>query len=107
MFRLFKKRDSNNDLLKVFDGRCVKYVTRRMVGQDGVVEHKIVGKSGRIAVVDGNIRIISGEDDIFVCAVEEAKYYLLMSGDGVTVEGENSITGQYDHLTAYYSYYRK
>ena len=30
-----------------------------------------------------------------------------MSGDGVTVEGENTVTGQYDNVTAYYTYYRK
>ena len=30
-----------------------------------------------------------------------------MSGDGVTVEGQNSVTGRYDVVTAYYTYYRK
>ena len=45
--------------------------------------------------------------DVFTCPVADSKYYLLMSGDGVTVEGPNQVTGQYDVVTAYYTYYRK
>jgi len=104
---LFKKKPKNENLLKTFDGRQVKYVTKRIVKPDGTVEHIIVGKSGRIAVIDNQIRIICGEIDVFNCLVENSKYYLLMSGDGVTVEGDNTVSGQYDTVTAYYSYYRK
>ena len=96
------KQKRNLELLKTFDGREVKYVTKRENG-----ESIIVGKSGRIAVINEQIRVICGEIDVFNCAVESAKYYLLMSGDGVTVEGNNTVTGEYDVITAYYSYYRK
>lgn len=105
--RLFKKKNKNEQLLKTFDGREVKYVTLRVPHEDGTVTYDIIGKSGRIAVVGDNIRIICGEIDVFTCLVENSKYYLLMSGDGVTVEGENSVTGNYDIVTAYYTYYRK
>lgn len=104
---LFKKKNTNDALLKTFDGREVKYVTKRVVHTDGNVTYDIVGKSGRIAVIDDNIRIICGEVDVFNCKIANAKYYLLMSGDGVTVEGENTVTGDYDVITAYYTYYRK
>ena len=104
---LFKKKNKNESLLKTFDGREVKYVTKRVVHDDGNVNYDIIGKAGRIAVVDDNIRIICGVIDVFTCPVSDSKYYLLMSGDGVTVEGQNQVTGQYDVVTAYYTYYRK
>ena len=107
MFGFLKKEKKNNELLSKFDGRQVKYVTKRVELPDGSVNHDIMGKGGRIAVIDDQIRIICGEKDIFNCAVAECKYYLLMSGDGVTVEGNNTVTGEYDVITAYYSYYRK
>lgn len=104
---LFKKKHKNDALLKTFDGREVKYVTKRVVHNDGTVTYDIIGKSGRIAVVDENIRVICGEIDVFTCEVAKSKYYLLMSGDGVTVEGQNAVSGEYDTVTAYYTYYRK
>lgn len=104
---LFSKKNKNSDLLKTFDGREVKYVTRRQQNSDGTVSHIIAGKSGRIAVVGDEIKIICGEIDVFRCRVSDSKYFLLMSGDGVTVEGENSVSGNYDSITAYYTYYRK
>ena len=104
---LFKKKNKNEALLKTFDGREVKYVTKRVQHDDGTVTYDIVGKAGRIAVVDDNIRIICGLMDVFTCSVADSKYYLLMSGDGVTVEGQNTVTGEYDTVTAYYTYYRK
>mgnify|MGYP003305670115 CR=1 FL=1 len=74
---------------------------------NGTVTYDIIGKAGRIAVVDDKIRIICGVIDVFVCPVVDSKYYLLMSGDGVTVEGQNTVSGNYDTVTAYYTYYRK
>lgn len=104
---LFSRKHKNDSVLSSFDGRCVKYVTRRDVDSDGNVSYNIIGKSGRIAVVDGKIRVICGETDVFTCEVSQSKYYLLLSGDGVTVEGQNLVTGKYDSVTAYYTYYRK
>ena len=102
-----KKKNKNEQLLKTFDGREVKYVTKRNAHSNGTVTYDIVGKAGRIAVVGDNIRVICGEIDVYTCAVCDTKYYLLLSGDGVTVEGQNSVSGEYDVITAYYTYYRK
>lgn len=96
-----KKKKRNIELLKTFDGREVKYVTRRLNG-----ESVIVGKSGRIAVIGDDIRIICGEADVFNGNIDTTTYYLLLSGDGVTVEGENTVTGGYDNITVYYKYHR-
>lgn len=104
---LFKKKNKNEQLLKTFDGREVKYVTKRVIRSDGSVNYDIIGKAGRIAVVGDKIRVICGEIDVFTCPVSDSKYYLLMSGDGVTVEGHNSVSNEYDVITAYYTYYRK
>ncbi len=104
---IFRKKRKNEDLLKTFDGRELKYVTKRNVHNDGNVTYDIVGKLGRIAVIGENISIICGVEDVFKCKIDDCKYYLLMSGDGVTVEGENTVSGEYDTITAYYTYYRK
>ena len=104
---LFGRKHKNDSLLKTFDGRELKYVTKRVSKPDGSFSYEIVGKSGRIAFIGEYIRIICGEIDVFNCKIADSKYYLLMSGDGVTVEGQNTVTGEYDHVTAYYTYYRK
>jgi hypothetical protein len=102
LFDFIKKKNRNYDLLKTFDGREVKYVTRR---KDG--ESVIVGKSGRIAVIGDDIRIICGEKDIFNGNIDATEYYLHLSGDGVTVSGFNTVTGEDDNISAFYKYYRK
>ena len=102
LFDFLKGKKRNTELLKTFDGREVKYVTRRENG-----ESIIVGKSGRIAVIGDNIRIICGELDVFNGAIDETTYYLHLSGDGVTVEGFNTVTGKIENISAYYKYYRK
>ena len=104
---LFRKKNKNESLLKTFDGREVKYVTRRNPHEDGTVTYDIIGKSGRIAVIGDEIRVICGEIDVFRGKIDTTTYFLLMSGDGVTIEGENTVTGKYDSVTAYYTYYRK
>lgn len=102
LFDIFKKKKRNEDLLKTFDGREVKYVTVRKNG-----ESVIVGKSGRIAVIGENIRIICGEKDVFNGNIDTTEYYMHLSGDGVTVEGLNTVTGEVDNISAYYKYHRK
>ena len=48
---LFKKKNKNEQLLKTFDGREVKYVTKRVERNDGTINYDIIGKAGRIAVL--------------------------------------------------------
>ena len=104
MMGLFSKKSrAQKAVLKSFNGRQVNSVTRRIYTEDGGVRETIIGKNGRIAVVEGNIHIICGTDDVFLCPVEKAQCNLLLSGNGATVEGENSVSGEFDRLIVYYN----
>lgn len=104
---LRKKQDANSDVLSQMDGREIKYVTRRIRDDDGNVKETILGKQGRIVVINGEITVMCGETDVFKCRAENAVYYTLLSGDGITVSGINSITGEQMDIIVYYTYYRK
>ena len=103
----FLKKKKDDPVLKSMDGREIKYVTRRIRDDDGNVKETILGKQGRIVVLDGEIIVMCGETDVFKCKVEESVYYTLMSGDGITVSGVNSINGEQMDIIVYYTYYRK
>lgn len=107
MFSFFRKKHTNNDTLAQMDGREIKYVTRRVKNADGSVKELILGKMGRIVVIDGEIRIMCGETDVFRCRIEDAVYYTLLSGDGITVSGVNLIDNQQIDMVVYYKYHRK
>ena len=102
-----KAKNPNENVLKQMDGREIKYVTRRIRTEDGDVKELILGKSGRIIVIDGEIRVMCGAEDVFRCMAEDASYYLLMSGDGITVSGVNSINGEKMDIVVFYTYHRK
>ena len=102
-----KKKTENENVLNEMDGREIKYVTRRIKNSDGSVKETIMGKSGRIVVIDGEIRIMCGETDVFRCMAENAVYYTLLSGDGITVTGVNSLNGEHMDMVVYYTYHRK
>ncbi len=104
---LKKKKDENLNVLSQMDGREIKYVTRRVRDEDGNVKENIFGKSGRIVVIDGEIRVMCGETDVFRSKVEESSYYMLLSGDGITVSGVNLLTNEKMDIIVYYTYYRK
>lgn len=107
MFGFKKKKEKNENVLLQMDGREIKYVTRRVRDEDGNVKELILGKSGRIVVLDGEIRVMCGETDVFRCMAENATYYVLLSGDGITVSGVNSIDGEQMDIIVYYTYHRK
>ncbi len=108
MFGFFRKKQDKNDVvLAQMDGREIKYVTRRVRDDDGNVKETILGKQGRIVVLDREIIVMCGETDVFKCKVDEAVYYTLLSGDGITITGVNSITGEKMDIIVYYTYYRK
>ena len=84
----FKSKKPKNPTIFEMDGREIKYVTKRTRKDDGTVREEILGKTGRIVVLDGEIRVMCGETDVFRCMAEEATYYMLLSGDGITVSGK-------------------
>lgn len=106
----FKKKKLDDDktiVLGQMDGRQVKYVTERIRDENGSVKESILGKEGRIVVIDGEIRVMCGERDVFRCSAKESNYYTLLSGDGITVSGVNSLDGRKMDIIVYYTYYRK
>ncbi len=109
MFGFKKKRkiDKQDELLSKMDGREIKYVTRRVRDEDGNVKELIMGKAGRVAVINGEIRVMCGAVDVFKCMAENASYYMLLSGDGMTISGVNSIDNTQMDIIVYYTYYRK
>lgn len=107
MFGFKKKKPKQDELLSKMDGREIKYVTRRVRDEEGNVKELILGKSGRVVVIDGEIRIMCGTTDVFCCMAEEATYYMLLSGDGMTISGLNSLDNTQMDITVYYTYYRK
>lgn len=103
----FLKSKKNESVLDLMDGREVKYVTKRISEENGNIKETIMGKAGRITAINGEIRVICGETDVFCCAVKNAQYYVLLSGNGMTVSGVNSVTGLKEDIVVYFTYYRK
>lgn len=101
------KRKKVDTVLRQMDGREVKYVTKRVRLNDGNVKEEILGKMGRIVVIDGEIRVMCGETDVFRCMAENATYFDLLSGAGVTVSGVNTIDNEQMDIVVYYTYHRK
>ena len=102
-----KKKDANADVLRQMVGRVIKFVSRRMRTEDGAVKEVILGKDGRIVVIEDEIRIMCGATDVFRCKTENATYYMLLSGDGITVSGVNEIDGNQMDIIVFYKYHRK
>ena len=102
-----KNKNPNADVLKQMDGREIKYVTQRIRNDDGTVKEVILGKTGRIVVIEDEIRVMCGAADVFRCKTEDAQYYMLLSGDGITVSGVNSINNAQMDIIVYYLYHRK
>lgn len=108
MFGFLKKnKNPNANVLRQMDGREIKYVTRRTRNEDGSVKEIILGKEGRIVVIDDEIRVMCGAVDVFRCDVENSTYYMLLSGDGITVSGVNKIDNNEMDIIVYYKYHRK
>ncbi len=107
MFGFKKKKDPNSDVLKQMDGREIKYVTRRLREADGTIKETILGKEGRIVVLNGEICVMCGITDVFRCDIENAAYFMLLSGDGITVSGINKINNTQMDIIVYYKYHRK
>jgi len=104
----FRKKidDDYKQVLKKLDGRQVKYVTRRILNEQGSPEELILGKEGRVTALETDISVLVGVEEVYRAPIVDTQCSELLSGDGVVVKGQNHITGQQDTLVAYYKYYR-
>ena len=105
MFKFFKRKQ--NSTLASLHGQEVKYVTKRVSAENGGVKEEIVGKSGRIVVINGIITIMCGETDVFKGDTDSTDCYTLLSGNGITVSGINMLNGVKVDFVVYYKYHRK
>ncbi|MBR2039998.1 MAG: hypothetical protein IJ948_01300 [Clostridia bacterium] len=48
-----------------------------------------------------------GATDVFRCRIENATYYMLLSGDGITVSGVNTLNNTQMDIIVFYKYHRK
>ena len=97
----FKSKNNNKNIIKKINGKQIKYVTRRIDNGEGVRD-TIVGKTGRIAIFDGNVKVICGTEDVFCCNEKECECNFLLSGNGITVRGNNSVTDSNDFIIVYF-----
>lgn len=100
MFKQFFKRTS--PVINSFNGRQISHITKRVI-QNGTTVDEVISKGGRVVEHDGYIKIISDCKDVFLCPEKEAKCNFLLSGNGAAIEGNNSVSGEYDKMMIYYT----
>ena len=94
-------KNKNKSIIKKINGRQIKCVTQRIDDGNGVRD-TIIGKTGRIALFDGFIKVICGTEDVFACKEAECECNFLLSGNGITVRGNNLISGKNDSIIVYF-----
>ena len=91
----------NAQLIRRLDGRLVKYVTTR--DPETSVE-SVIGHSGRINTLNGQITIVCNGTEVFRCDSQEASCGELMSLNGVVIQTGSGADKRV--VVAYYQYYR-
>ncbi len=88
---------------KKLHGQAVKYVTEHRNDNDDVI-----GRGGYVSLIDDKIVVDSSGERIFVCEAKEAEISWLMSGNGVVINGPNSLEGGNERtITVHFVYHRK
>ncbi|MCI9449935.1 MAG: hypothetical protein HFE30_06765 [Clostridiales bacterium] len=91
-----------NDMAAHLNGMPLKCVCEKVNGIE-----EIVGKSGAIAVRDGELMLYAGMDIVLRCDVLSMSAWELMSLDGVVITAPDLEHGGTERtVTAYYSYWR-
>jgi len=101
-----KKEDSaayRREKAESLSGRAIKYVTERSA--DGSTD-TIIGKAGSLSVREGELIVLSSQQIVFRCKVEQLAASDLMSLEGVVLEGYDEEKGRVRKIIAYYTYYR-
>ena len=88
---------------KSLHGQVIKYVTEHRDGNEDVI-----GKGGALCLHGDEFIVDSSGDRLFSCNVRDLEASNLMSGDGVVIEGPNSLEGgKLRVITVHFVYYRK
>ncbi len=86
LFSRRKKKNQNEEILKIAQHRLLKYVTARDENGSEVV----LGKGGRINVKDGVLYVTCEGKDVFSCDAETMEFGELLSHEGVRIVGYDS-----------------
>ena len=102
---LFKKKNkytaSKKELMRI-NSKSIQYAVERVDGME-----RVLGKDGGIIVLDDVIVVMCEAHEVFRCKIDGSTVGELMSGNGVEIRGIDCNTGEYRHVIAHYSYYRK
>ena len=98
-----KKSDSMADeALRRLDGRLLKYAVRRETDENGSPIEVVLGKDGRLMVLEDRVIVMAGGKEAFSAPLETVKSGELMSLDGVVVSGRDDVTGTYATVVGFY-----
>jgi len=103
---LFSRRRENaaqSDLIGRLHGKRIRYAARRTTDESGTPVEIILGKTGAINTLGGDIVVMCNAKEVFRCAIEGATCAELMSLGGVVISGVNAATGEPDTVVAYYT----
>jgi hypothetical protein len=103
---LFKKKiDRETKLfLTQIDGKLIEYCSER---DKGTYIETVLGKSGRINVIDNEVVILCEAHEVFRCDISSLQGGEFLSHEGVTLSAIDKTTGDRRSIMAYYKYYRK
>ncbi len=103
MFGLFSKNKKADTMpvskIKSLNKKELRYVAMR----DPETYKEIrLGTEGAINITDGEIRLVCSGDTVFACKLDDVKVGELMSLDGITLKGDDRISGENRTVTAFY-----
>lgn len=124
LFGLFgKKREDSaaerRKMAKRLDGMALKYVVERDCDeaesegdaaevQSGAASDRVIGRSGALILKEDRLLVYSDADVIFRAKVDSLSMGMLLSGDGVILEGDDEENGgRHRKIIAYFTYYLK
>jgi len=99
-----RHKQDNENLLRSLHAREVKYVSRREPGTYG---ETIIGRNGKINIVENELIIICSGDIVFRQSLENLSASELLSLDGVNLKYADEQSGEVSTIVAYYKYHRK
>lgn len=102
-YRFIKAKNPNSraykkEVAKKVCSHPLTYISKA----EGSYGENIVGRGGRCELRGKDFAVSSSEGTVFICALDDAKVFELMSLDGATVAGVNRADGKYTELTVHY-----
>lgn len=98
-----KKSDSMADeALRRWTAGCSNTRCRRETDENGSPIEVVLGKDGRLMVLEDRVIVMAGGKEAFSAPLETVKSGELMSLDGVVVSGRDDVTGTYATVVGFY-----